>query len=250
MIYKLTPLLLLCIFGLSACNSLVKQDKDMDIPETSPANVFTNLGKQYLERGQNDLALENFKRALKADSRNSEAHNAIGILYQRLDQNKLAEYHLEKAVSLRPSNASAQTNYANFLCAEGKFEEANEHFKKAIDTPLYKTPWIAMTNAGICAQEVGHNEEAENYLRQALKLRPGFSPALLAMAKLSLENDKPMSGRAFLQRYLSRAKPTPESLLIGIRVEQAIGDETAANDFRSQLETLFPESKEAKSLRQ
>lgn len=246
--YRLA-LLLFCI-SISACTGLKKQDKKMDIPEKSPANVFTNLGKQYLERGQNELALRNFKLGLEADSRNSEVHNAIAILYEHLDQKNLAEYHLQKAVSLRPSNASAQTNYANFLCADGNFTEADQHFKKAIDTPLYKSPWIAMTNAGICAQLAGRYEASENYLRQALKLRPSFSPALLAMAKLSLEKDKPMSGRAFLQRYLSRAKPTAEALLLGVKVEQALGAETSADDFRSQLETLFPDSKEAESLRE
>ncbi|MCI0653963.1 MAG: type IV pilus biogenesis/stability protein PilW [Methylococcaceae bacterium] len=246
--YTFAPLLLLC-FGLSACTTLTKQDAEMDIPEESPASVYTNLGKQYLERGQDDLALENFKEALKADSGNSEAHHSIAILYQKLDQKNLWESHLKQAVSLRPSNASAQTDYGVFLCAKGNYAEADEHFKKAIGTPLYRRPWVAMTNAGICAQRAGRLEDAENYLREALKQQPDFSPALLAMAELSLNTNKPMSGRAFIQRYMSHSTPSAEALLLGVKIEQALGDTTSAKSYRSQLEGQFPDSKEAESLR-
>ncbi len=247
--YRFPPLLLLCI-SISACTSVTKPDADMDIPEESPANTYTELGKEYLLRGQDDVALENFKNALKADSGNSEAHHAIAILYQKLGRESLREYHLQQAVSLRPSNASAQTDYGYFLCARGDYSEAETHFKKAIATPLYQRPWVPMTHAGICAQLAGRLEDSENYLREALKLRPAFSPALLAMADLSLKTDNPMSARAFVQRYLSSTSPSAQALLLGVQIEQALGDRTTAKSYRSQLENLYPDSKEAETLRE
>lgn len=244
---RFAPLFWICM-TLAACTAVTKQDAEMDIPEESPATVYTNLGKQYLERGQDALALEKFKLALKADSGNSEAHHAIAILYQKLNQKNLWESHLKQAVSLRPSNASAQTDYGVFLCAQGDYAEAEEHFKKAIGTPLYKRPWVALTNAGICAQRAGRLVDAENYLREALKQQPSFSPALLAMADLSLNTNKPLSGRAFIQRYMSNSAPTAEALLLGVKIEQALGDTSTAQNYQSQLESLFPDSNEAKSL--
>jgi type IV pilus assembly protein PilF len=245
---KKPVLLLLFCLGIYACNTVKKQDAELDIADDSPAAVYTNLGIEYLARGQDDLALENFKTALKADSGYSEAHHAIAILYQKLKQKDLTAYHLEKAVSLRPSNASAQTDYGNYLCEQGNYAEADERYRKAIETPLYRSPWKAMTNAGICAQRAGRLDDAENYLRDALKQRPEYSPALLAMAEVSLKKGNPLSGRAFIQRYLSKAKPTASALLLGVEIEQALGDTSAANSYKSDLKSQFPESNEALSL--
>lgn len=240
--------LLLVNLSLCACTGMHKQEAELDVSEPSPADGYTELGIAYLERGQDDLALQNFKQALEADSRNSEAHNAIAALYRKLSQKSLWEFHLKQAVSLRSSNASAQTNYGVYLCAQENYGEADERFKKAIDTPLYKTPWVAMTNAGICADMAGKLQDAENYLRQALKLQPAFSLALLAMAEISLKSNNPMSGRAFIQRYLSSTKPNAQVLLLGMQIEQALGDPAASNSYRSQLENQFPDSAQAKSL--
>ncbi|MGH8559238.1 MAG: type IV pilus biogenesis/stability protein PilW [Methylococcales bacterium] len=247
--YRFPPLLLLCI-SISDCTLVTKQDTEMDIPESSPANTYTELGKEYLLRGQDHVALENFKNALKADSGNSEAHHAIAILYQKLGQKSLWESHLKQAVSLRPSNASAQTDYGNYLCHTGNHAEADERYKKAIATPLYQTPWTAMTNAGICAHRAGRLQDAENYLRKALKQKPAFAPALLAMAEISLKTDNLLSGRAFIQRYLSSTSPNAEALLLGVKIEQALGDMAASKSYKSQLESLYPDTKEAESLRE
>lgn len=220
----------------------------MDIRPESPANVFTDLGIQYLMRGKNDLALENFKTALDADSQSSEAHHAIAILFQRLKRDDLREDHLKQAVSLRPSNASAQTDYGNFLCERENYVEADAHYQKAIATPLYQSPWRAMTSAGICAQRAGRLDAAEKYLREALKVRPNFGPALLALAKISLESGSAFSGRAFIQRYLIGKRSSAEALRVGVEIEEALGDQAAAEAYRSRLRSEFPDSDEATSL--
>ncbi len=233
----------------SGCASVnQKQQKPMDIPVPSPADVNRKLGLEYFKRGQLDVALEKFKLALQADSRNSETHQAIGILYQRLEQTDLAELHLGKAVSYRPSNASAQVDYGNFLCSVGKFADADGHFNQALHTPLYRRPENALLNAGICAHKAGNIEAAEEYLRKALDIKPKLSRALLGMAKVSLAQDKPLSGRAFLQRYSGVARNSPESLQLGIEIEKALGDEHAASQYQSQLKAEFPRSKETKAL--
>ncbi len=225
-----------------------QQSIDLDIPEPSPADVYTRLGKQYMERGQLDLALQNFRRALDIDSRSSEAHHAIAILYRQLDRERLAGSHLENAVALRPTNASAQTDHASFLCGKGEYAKAEHHFDIAINTPLYKRPWVAMTNAGICAQKAGNLDKAETYLRKALDKQPNFAPALLAMTRISVAKGNAMSGRAFLQRYQSVGKDTAESLALGMEIESELGDQKAFEKYRSQLLDDFPDSSEAAAI--
>ncbi len=240
--------LIMCAL-LPACVARKQSDK-LDVPEPSRANTYTNLGIQYMSRGQLDQALANFQRALDLDSGSSEAHHGIAILYEHLDQQNLAGEHLEKAVKLRPSNASAQTDYANHLCSRAEYARADQHFKIAISTPLYKSPWVAMANAGICALKAKKIDEAEVYLRQALDKRPNFAAALFAMARVSLEQDKPLSGRAFLQRYQSVADHTPKTLALGVEVEKELGDQRAADNYRALLSQKFPKSDEASAMSQ
>ncbi len=108
----------------------------LDVALSSSANVYTNLGKQYLARGRDDVASKNFKFALDTDARNSEAHHAIGVPYERLGQKDLAAAHLKRSVAMRSSNASAQTDYGSFLCAQGLYAEADDHFRTASLIPL------------------------------------------------------------------------------------------------------------------
>ena len=244
-LYRLS-VVVICLL-LTSCAAR-KGSSDLDVAEPSPADVYTRLGIEYMDRGQLDLALENFRHALDLDSRSSEAHHAIAILYRQLEQQHLAAGHLEKAVALRPTNASAQTDHASFLCSKGEYAKAKKHFDIAINTPLYKRPWVAMANAGICAQKAGKIDEAESYLRKALEKQPTFAPALLAMTRISVAKDKAMSGRAFLQRYQSVAKDTAESLALGIEIESELGDQSAVDNYRSELLEKFPDSAEAAAI--
>ena len=227
----------------TGCGS--KEVKDFDVADSSNSKVYVQLGVEYLKKNRLDIALKNFEHALALDSRNSEAHNMIAVLFERLDKNELALEHFRKAVSLRPSNAGAQNNYGKLLCSLGEYEKAQEHLTKAYKTPLYKYPWIALTNAGRCARKQGNVPKADQYLRRALQKRAEFPPALLELAIVNFESDNYFLVRAFLQRYESVARPTPESLWIGVQSENVVGNGQGASHYARLLRETFPDSEEA-----
>lgn len=232
------------LIGCAGCGS--KEVKDFDVADSSNSKVYVQLSVEYLRKNQLDIALKNFEHALELDSRNSEAHNMIAVLFERLDKNELALEHFRKAISLRPSNAGAQYNYGKLLCSLGEYEKAQEHLTKAYKTPLYKYPWIALTNAGRCARKQGNlPKKADQYLRRALKERPEFPPALLELAIVNFESDNYFLVRAFLQRYSSVARHTPESLWIGVQSENTVGNEQGASHYARLLRETFPDSEEA-----
>ncbi len=75
-----------------------------------------------------------------------------------------------------------------FTCARlAKRKQAIQHFHDALEDPFYSTPSIAMTNAGSCALRSGNLDEADEYLRAALKIEPDLPDALMNMARLSFE---------------------------------------------------------------
>jgi type IV pilus assembly protein PilF len=95
----------------------------------------------------------------------------------------------------------------------------------------------------------GDMAAAEGYLRRALKLEAEFPDALIAMASLNYGQQKYLTARAFLQRYEAAAAHGPASLLLGYRIESALGDKQSAALYRRALDTDFPGSEQAAEIR-
>lgn len=232
-------------WALAACVGGAPKDPN----EPTASDIYVKKGLQYMESGRLDIAQQDLKHALELDSRSAEAHNAMGVLHERLKQLPEAEAEFKRALALDEAHVGAGTNYGRILCSQGKYAEAMKHFQKGIDSKLYASPWLALTNAGLCAKSQGNKAEAENLLRKALESNPGFAPALLQMAKLSLENRNYLSARAFLQRFDAVADFSAESLALGAQIEQGLGNSKDAGDYRKKLLRFFPDSPEASRFR-
>ena len=239
-------MMVLVAISISACQSRQVKDNysSLEGAEKSPADVYVSLGMEYMYRGMNDVALEKLKLAIKMDPFSSNAHNVLAVLYDRLGEQSLAGEHYKEAVRLSPNNSSAQNNYARYLCRIEEFDLADQHFNLALKNPLYKSPVVALTNAGTCAWKAGHLDKAESYYRTALQRDKHAAPALLQMAKLKFELKSYLSVRAYLQRFKAVNKHTPASLWLGIQAEDKLGDSSRVASYVLQLKQLYPDSHE------
>ena len=232
----------------AACSSLPPEEETPrtrePLSDEQASGIYVEKGVHYMEAGQYEIALQDLNKAVELDGDNSEAHNALGVLYQRIDDRSQADQHFRKALSLKPDNYGARNNYGRFLCMAGQPNEAFEQFAQVIRTKLYGQPWIPLTNAGVCARSIGKRDLAESYLRKALESEPNFPPALLEMARLSRETGQTLAARGFLQRYLAGVAPTPEALLLGVEIEVSLGNNSAAADYLNTLRTKFPDATE------
>jgi len=237
----------------AACSSLPQEEEQPargPLTDEQASSIYVDKGVNYMESGQYEVALQDLKRAIELNDENSEAYNAIAVLYQRIDDRSEADSHFRKALSLKPDNFGARNNYGRFLCLNERPKEAFEQFNQVISTKLYGQPWIPLTNAGVCARSIGQWPTAENYLRKALVANSNFPPALLEMARLSRETGQAMAARGFLQRYLGSTGPTPEALMLGIEIEMGLGNTQAAADYMQTLRNKFPDSTEVMQARQ
>lgn len=231
------PMALAMAAHLTACSSSPARDEAAErtnspLNELSASQIYIEKGVHYMDEGYYDIALRDLTRAVELDSDNSEAHNALAVLYQKVDDYPNAETSFKKAISIKSDNYAARNNYGRFLCTQGRYPEAFAQFQQVIGTKLYPTPWIPLTNAGICAHTAGKKTDAESYLREALDIQPNFPPALLEMARLNHEAGQNMSARAFLERYFSAAGKTPESLQLGIEIETSMGNLNGASEYQ------------------
>jgi type IV pilus assembly protein PilF len=245
----LTPVLLLAALLTGCASSATREEEggfagDYD----SPADLYVALAAEYYRQGQLDAALQRAKRGLDLDSRNARAHYMLGILYQRIGENAKADSHFAEAAKLEPKNPDVQNARGTFFCSQKKYREADEQFRKASSNPLYGTPWVALTNAGLCARKAGNQQQAESYLQRAISANPRFGPALREMADLNYQRGNYKAARSYLDRYFQSNQPTPQALLLATRVERKLGARKRASTYESMLRKGFPDSAEVLSL--
>lgn len=238
---------ILIVIGLSiillACATTEQKQEKYKIAESN-----VRLGIGYLQQGRVEAALEKLQKAVNVAPDYPEAQSSIALVYQQLGEYDKARDHYETALELKPDSGIIHNNFATLLCSLGKPLEAEQHFLTAIKSRGYKTPAQALENLGACMLQVPDLEKAEKYLRQALQLNPKLPGALLQMARVSLEKERHMSGRAYLQRYQEVAEMNPESLWLGIQIEKKLGYENAVREYETQLRRKFPDSNETRLL--
>jgi len=120
---------------------------------------------------------------------------------------------------------------------------------QASSNMLNETPWMALTNAGRCQMAMGDKKKAGTYFEKALQFNPNYAPLLLEMQKMSYQNGDFKAAREYLERYLTVAQQTPETLWVAIQTEQALGNEMLVKDYTSVLLEKFPYSNEAKQIK-
>jgi type IV pilus assembly protein PilF len=207
------------------------------------------MGIRYMELGMLDVAKEKLDLAADLDSGNSEILNAQAVFYERIKNYPEASERYKEALNKDPSNLSTKSNYGRLLCEQGSYEQGMHLLQEALDAPMNNRAWLSQTNMGLCLLKQNQEAKAEGFFRQALQGNGEYAPALQEMQKISYHNQQYMSARAFLERYLAVAKHCSETLWLAFQTERALGSSQTADDYKDQLLTLFPASKEALEIR-
>jgi type IV pilus assembly protein PilF len=228
---------------LAGALTMAQAQEKTDLKKAAEANA--QLALTYLRQGDLAAARDKIEKALKQDPNTPATQMAAGFVYDRLGETRKAKDHFERAVKLDRDNADVLNNAAVFLCRQGDRKQGEEYFLRAAKSPLYRTPEVAYSNAGRCARADGRPKDAEKYFRDSLAIRPNQPDVLLEMADLLYQSQNNMSARAFLQRYAASAPATADSLLLGYRIESAMGEPAAAADYASRLRAEFPTSPQA-----
>ncbi|MGD8908569.1 MAG: type IV pilus biogenesis/stability protein PilW [Chromatiales bacterium] len=238
---------------LCACATTVTDDTTGNLGverRDSPAKIYVEMGIAYMRDGQDAVALKKLRRAIKVDPDSPDAHNVLAILYERLGETELAAKHYGRASALDPRDPYIRNARGSFFCKQGEYEKALQEFDQALENPLYSTPWVAMTNAGLCSERADDKVKAEDYYRRALTENKRYAPALIRMAELTFGQRNGMTSRAYLERFHSEVPATAASLWLGVRVETHLGDRVKAVEYKRRLLREFPDAPEIQALNQ
>ena len=208
----------------------------------------TQLGIQYMNQGDLNLAKMKLDRALDEDPSNPNVHSARAMLFERMGQAAKADEEFRTALKLAPHDPEVINNYAVYLCQNGRTDEGVRRFLEAAHNALYRTPQAAFTNAGVCLRAAKRDDEARVDFSAALQARPNYAEAAFQLATLDFDHGQLAAARTRIDGYINTYSATPDLLLLGVRVARAQGDALAAQRYGRRLQLDYPESDQARAL--
>jgi type IV pilus assembly protein PilF len=211
-------------------------------PQAAAAKYNIQLGTAYLQQGNYPLAKEKLERSLKQNPKDADVHTSLGLLYDRTGDPKLADHHFREALRLAPNNPDISNNYAIYLCKNGRTEEGVDRFMAVASNKFYRTPEVALTNAGVCLRAAKRFDEAQQKFVGAISARPNYSEATVQLAGLQLERDQVAEAKKVVDTYINAFKPDPEVLVAGVRVARAAKDKMAEEKYCRTLRMEFPDA--------
>jgi type IV pilus assembly protein PilF len=211
-------------------------------PLHEAARINARLAMEYMKRDQLSVARDKVERALAQNPKDPTVQLAAGLVYERLLDTERAEQHFRLALRADSDSPEAQNALGAFLCRHREFAKGEAMFLKAAGNPLYRTPEVAYTNAGVCARSAAAPERAEKYLREALMVPAVYPETFVQLAGVLHDLGNHLQARAFIERFLAVAPATPDVLLLGHQIEMALNDRAAATAFGERLRKEFPDS--------
>jgi type IV pilus assembly protein PilF len=233
---------------LAACQSTRTVPQYSESQRDKAASVNLQLGVGYLQQGNLALAKTKLERAEIEDPHNADIHSTLGLLDERLGKDKEADKEYRTALSLKPQDPDLLNSYAVYLCSHDRAVEGVHNFEQAAANPLYRSPWVAYTNAGVCLRQAHHENDAAQMLVRAQRSNPAYAAAVYEASDLDFAQQKYAAARLRLDFFLNNNPATPDLLLLGWRIAQAQNDAPSAARYAQRLAKEFPGSEQSHSL--
>ncbi len=208
------------------------------------ARIRTELGAGYYQQRNFPVALGELRQALAIDPTYAQAYGVQGLVYMDLGERDKADDSFAQAMRLAPNDPDLNNNYGWYLCQTDRISQALERFTIALRDPLYRTPALALRNAGLCTLKQGDEAGAESLFLRALQADPRDPVAHFQLADLYLKRRNIERARQYQQRLMSMYDLSPQVLWLALRIERLAGNREVEASYGAQLRRRFPQSRE------
>ena len=238
----------LVLAGLMAtgCVSTTTGNPAPESDDDDAAEYNYQLGARYYQNRSYDLARDRLERAIELDPKLAKAHMTLGMVYEALENSRLAREAYGNSIKVAPRDFNIQNAYAVFLCRQRDFDGAGKYFERAANHPENDNAELTLTNAGLCMAQKPDLAEAERFFRAALDRKATHGEALLQLCLLKYQQQDYLLARAFLQRFMSSNQTTAGVLYLAAQIEGKLGNDSGRTEFVNQLLREFPASPEAR----
>src|SRR5215212_3584128 len=135
------------------------------------------LGVAYDKKGFGDRAKESFERAVKMEE-DADTLNNLGFSFYQNGNYRAAVDRLKRAAKLAPNDERILNNLGLALCRLGKIDEAYKSFARATG------PLTGNLNTAKMLERFGREDDAIRYYEAARQIDPNNSFALRRLADL------------------------------------------------------------------
>ncbi len=211
-------------------------------------------GRQLLEHGDLEAAIEAYRAAVEAGPGSTHAHQSLARALVRHGDLADAEAVYRAALAIDPDQPRMHHELGNVLVLTGRTEEGIRQLQRAVElTPDFDD---AYSHLAFALERAGRIREAADAAAEAVRLRPEDSAAYLEQGRLRLlsQIDPRGDAESQLRRLLdddpsnAMARLTLSNLLASrgneegsLEALQAILDLTGEEPFKARAHTLLAE---------
>lgn len=242
--------LLALVMGVVASGCVTTSNETAQESPQAAGQANLQLGAAYLRQGNLPVAKEKLERAETQSPRDPQVHGLLAMLYHRLGEDQKAEREYRTALDLSHNDPEQLNNYAVFLCSVGRVDDGVSRFQEAAKNQLYRTPWAAYTNAGVCLRGAGRDAEARPLFLKALTVRPDYAEAAVQLADLDLKDHRPADAYKRVTDFMKTNVATPDLLLFGWRAARELKDPVGQAQMAWRMQSDFPDSDQAHAITQ
>jgi Tfp pilus assembly protein PilF len=159
--YGITRTLLLAALLAPACAHLDEESRGR-------FSAHRDLGSTYLQRGESELAIREFRAALSIWDRDAETHFSLGEAYRQKRAFEDAEDHFRRALDLDPQLLDARLNLGVVYLQQERWREAIRENERLVEDPSFLRPSRALVNLGWAHYKLGDRAAAAKFFRQAI----------------------------------------------------------------------------------
>lgn len=240
-----TVLLFSVLLAMAGC---VTTDK-VHVNENRAVADYMSLAVGYLEGGYTERAVKPLERALEIEPDSASVHGLLGVVYQRLGEEKLADRSFNRALSIAPGSSEVRNNFGVFLLSTHRLDDAYHQFSLASQDVSYSQRSRAFENMGIVAVRLGNASLAAEHFTRALRQNSNLPRANLELAAIYRDQGDIRKAWQHYQAFDGVAEQSARSLLLGIELASANGAQSMASAYALRLERLYPGSMELKKYR-
>ncbi|KAK9952285.1 hypothetical protein ABG768_018135 [Culter alburnus] len=165
--------------------------------------AYISRGELLLKMNKPSEAKDAYLRALELDHTNADLWYNLAIVNIEMKDPSEALRNFNRALDLNPRHKLALFNSALLMqeSGEAKFRpEANRRFLTYVkEEPDDANGYF---NLGMLAMDANENEEAEHWMREAIRLQPGFRSALFNLALLYSQSQRELDALPVLEELL------------------------------------------------
>jgi len=149
---------------------------------SAEAEMRFSTGVMHLREGRVDLALEEFKKAVKEDGKNPYFQKGLGLAYSAKRDWKPAIVAFRRALELNPYYVDVRNDLAAALLSSGDREAGKRELLTAYSDPTNPTAEVSARNLGQAYYEEKNYAQALNWYRTSVGRNKDYSDGYLGLA--------------------------------------------------------------------